>query len=242
LKKSLLLLLFILLSNASSLEESQSRVTQSNTYSKETQAKIDTLDDTSKELFSEYKSVMAQLETQKRYNKSLNEVIESQLGEKAIFERDIEKIEHTHKNIYPLMQNMIASLEKFISIDTPFLIEERTKRVQKLKDNMKRADITVSDKYRQVLEAYKIEYDYARTIEAYKGDLNGKVVQFLRIGRVGLFYQTLDFKDSGVYDTKEKKFVELDSSYNSQILNAIKIASKQLAPDLLILPLRGGES
>jgi hypothetical protein len=169
-------------------------------------------------------------------------VIESQLGEKAIFERDIEKIEHTHKNIYPLMQNMIASLEKFISIDTPFLIEERTKRVQKLKDNMKRADITVSDKYRQVLEAYKIEYDYARTIEAYKGDLDGKVVQFLRIGRVGLFYQTLDFKDSGVYDTKKKKFVELDSSYNSQILNAIKIASKQLAPDLLILPLRGGES
>ena len=66
-------------------------------------------------------------------------------------------------------------------------------------------------------------------------------MQFLRIGRVGLYYQSLDYKNSGLYDTKLGKFIKLDSSYNRQILKAIKIASKQLAPDLLMLPLRGGK-
>ena len=239
--KILSIMIISIVINASSLDDIQTKVTNSNNFSKKSQSKIDALDDESQELFAEYKSIISQIKTQKRYNNSLKEVIKSQEDENKILSKDINKIEYTHKNIYPLMQNMIASLQKFISIDTPFLLDERIKRVEKLKKNLKRADITVSDKYRQVLEAYTIEYDYAKTIESYKGELDGKIVQFLRIGRVGLYYQSLDYKNSGLYDTKLGKFIKLDSSYNRQILKAIKIASKQLAPDLLMLPLRGGK-
>ena len=36
---------------------------------------------------------------------------------------------------------------------------------------MGRADVTISEKYRRILEAYQVEMDYGRTIEAYEGEL-----------------------------------------------------------------------
>jgi hypothetical protein len=226
--------------SAATLQESKNEKLSSIQKSQETQRSINTADDATKQMYEEYKSYLAQLNTQKRYNAQLEELILSQDVEKKTLLQDIDKIEHTHKNIVPLMQNMIESLEKFINLDTPFLKEERLKRVAKLKTNLKRADISVSDKYRQLLEAYVVENDYARTIESYKSKLDGKVVEFLRVGRVGLYYQTLDFKESGMWDSQNKKFVVLESQYNKPILNAIKISKKQLTPDLLTLPLNRG--
>ena len=118
--KILSIMIISIVINASSLDDIQTKVTNSNNFSKKSQSKIDALDDESQELFSEYKSIISQIKTQKRYNNSLKEVIKSQEDENKILSKDINKIEYTHKNIYPLMQNMIASLQKFISIDTPF--------------------------------------------------------------------------------------------------------------------------
>ena len=74
---------------------------------------------------------------------------------------------------------------------------------------MSRADVTISEKYRRILEAYQVELDYGRTLEAYEGKLgsgdDARTVQFLRVGRVALLYQTLDGKETGYWDARQEE-------------------------------------
>ena len=144
------------------------------------------------------------------------------------------------------MLKMIAGLEKFVSLDVPFLQEERTDRVQALKVMMDRADVSNSEKYRRVLEAYQVENEYGRTIEAYSAtvDIGGekKTVDFLRIGRVALVYQTLDSKTQQIWNQSLRKWEELPSEYASSIKQGLKIAKKQSAPNLLTLPVQAPEA
>ena len=60
------------------------------------------------------------------------------------------------------------------------------------------------ERFRRIMEAYQVETDYGRTIEAYSGKLarDGKprTVDFLRAGRVALVYATLDGGETGYWD------------------------------------------
>ena len=132
-------------------------------------------------------------------------------------------------------------LEVFISLDTPFLMKEREDRVERLRGMMERSDVTAAEKFRRVVEAYQIENDYGRTIEAYRGSVdiagNQQEVDFLRIGRVSLTYQSVGGQHTGAWDVTEGTFVELPASkYKSHVANGIRVARKQVAPDLLIVP------
>jgi hypothetical protein len=153
------------------------------------------------------------------------------------------------RQIVPMMTRMIDSLEDFIELDTPFLLEERTERIGRLRDMMERSDVTAAEKFRQVIEAYQIENDYGRTIEAYKGtvDIDGREqeVDFLRIGRVSLAYQSIGGQHTGAWDPESQSFVSLPpETYKSNVAQGIRIARKQVAPDLLIVPVTApsGES
>jgi hypothetical protein len=149
------------------------------------------------------------------------------------------EIENTHREVLPLMEKMVTTLEQFVALDVPFLVEERAKRVAGLKDLMARADVTNSEKYRRILEAHQIELDYGRTLEAYEGTLgeaeSKRTVQFVRVGRVALLYQTLDGKETGYWDAAGKSWVQ-DDSYAHDVKEALRVAKKQGAPDLLMLP------
>jgi len=157
----------------------------------------------------------------------------------------MDQVSVIERQITPLMMRMITGLDQFVALDVPFLTEERSKRIASLKAMMDRADITSSEKFRRLLEAYQVEVDYGRTIEAYTAllDVDGqeREVDFLRIGRLELIYLTRDGKKAGSWDKETKSFVELPDSAISQISKGLRIARKQLAPDMLTLPVHAAE-
>jgi len=203
------------------------------------QERIDRVDDDTQKLLGEYRQVTAEAESFKTYNEQLAAQIPSQVEEMGSIEKQLQDVETTQREVLPMMQRMLATLEQFVALDVPFLAEERRRRVANLKEMMDRADVTISEKYRRIVEAYQIEMEYGRTLEAYEGKLgdaeDARAVQFIRVGRVALLYQSLDRKETGYWDTGKNDWV-LDDSYRHAFAENLEIAKKIGAPDLLIVP------
>ncbi len=93
-----------------------------------------------------------------------------------------------------------------------------------------------AERYRRLLEAYQIELEYGRTMVSYKGKLeDGREADFVRVGRVSLLYRTADGEESGYWDAEQKKWV-VANEYNKAIETAVLIATKESAPDLIMVP------
>jgi hypothetical protein len=211
----------------------------------EVQERINALDDQTREMLNEYRDTMAQVNDLLAYNQQLERLVATQNVEIADFERQFQEIETTKRQILPLIIRMLEVLEEFVAIDMPFLPEERNLRIEELRKLMERPDVLTSEKYRRVTEAYQIELDYGHTIEAYEGEIEvdgqAKTVAFLRYGRLGLYYMTLDGQTIGHWDTEQDAWVELDAEYRASLDRALRIARKQLPPDLTRLPVPAPE-
>jgi hypothetical protein len=209
----------------------------------ESQSRIDALSEETDKMLAEYRTRLKQIDALRIYNSQMEQLIASQDMEMASLRRQIDDVEVVGRGVTPLMLKMIDGLDAFVKLDIPFLKEERSRRLANLRDLMGRADVTNAEKYRRILEAYQIENDYGRTIEAYRGTLpDGRTVDFLRVGRIALIYQSLDADEAAVWDPAESQWIELDSSYRMAIKQGLRIARKQSAPDLIRLPLPAAQA
>ena len=211
----------------------------------QSQTKIDKIADSMQGRLQQFKTLNKEIDGLTVYNAQLSKQLSNQINEMEAINQSMDQVSIIERQITPLMLRMITGLEQFVALDVPFLTDEREKRIASLKDMMNRADINSSEKFRRVLEAYQVEVDYGRTIEAYTALLNvdGKEreVDFLRIGRLELIYLTRDGKQAGTWDANSKQFVALDDSTISQISKGLRIARKQLAPDMLTLPVHAAD-
>ena len=209
------------------------------------QQKIDGLADKTERMLAEYKLVMSQYDSLKSYNDQVAKIVKSQEQELAGIDAQLAEIDATNQGVIPLMARMVETLEQFVALDVPFLPGERHKRIAELKALLDRADVTVSEKYRRVLEAYQVEMEYGRTIEAYTDELETdgarRSVDFLRIGRTAFLYQTLDQKETAVWNRKTGAWELLGDEYRKPVMQGLRIARKQAPPDLLKLPVPAPE-
>jgi vacuolar-type H+-ATPase subunit I/STV1 len=196
------------------------------------QKRVEQLDEETTKMLADYRQMLAESTSLKSYNEQLATQVKSQDEQVADMTQQLTQIETTSREVLPMMDKMLATLDQFVKLDVPFLIEERTNRVAQLKDMMTRADVSTSEKYRRIVEAYQIEMEYGRTIEAYQGKVGEKTVDFLRAGRVSLMYQTLDGNETGYWDAKQKTWKK-DDDYGDAIRAGLKVAKKQAAPDFV---------
>jgi hypothetical protein len=207
----------------------------------EVQRRIEGVSDETEALLAQYRTALKQIDSLDVYNAQMRDLLAAQDQELASLGDQLERVQGVSRSVTPLMLLMIDSIEKFVRLDLPFLIEERTKRIEELRKLMARPDVTTAERYRQIMEAYQIENEYGRTIEAYRGTLplDGEetTVDFLRFGRIALLYQTLDEAQTGMFDPQTRSWTALDSSYRSPVRQGLRIARKQTAPDLVSLPL-----
>jgi len=207
----------------------------------QSQERIDALSDETDVMLSRYQAALRQIESLDTYNHQLEELVDSQRLEQASLRDQLDRIEGVTRAVTPLMLRMIDALEAFVELDVPFLEEERRQRIVELRRMMRRADVSESEKYRRIMEAYQIENEYGRTIEAYRSTLarDGKelTVDMLRVGRIALLYQTLDESETGMWNQQARSWQELDGGYGAAIRQGLRVARKQSAPDMLQLPL-----
>jgi hypothetical protein len=214
---------------------------EANTALSETQDRIEELSDATDTLLTQYQSALRQHESLRIYNRQLDALIAAQETERDSLGGQVDQIELVSRDVTPLMLRMIDALSAFVSLDVPFLEKERSERVLELRKLMHRADVTEAEKYRRIMEAYQIENEYGRTIEAYRTTLlrddKEITVNFLRVGRIALVYQSLDEETAGAWNQESRRWDPLDSSFRSAIRHGLRIARKQAAPDLIRLPL-----
>ena len=204
------------------------------------QEKINDYDDEANAAAKSYAAALQRAESLTIYNGQLRRLIESQQKEIRSIKRQTEEIESIETGALPLMLEMTETLNQLIEGDIPFLTQERRDRVENLKRLIDRADVTAGEKYRRIMEAYLIEADYGRTIESYRGELDmegtARTVDFLRVGRIGLYYQTLDSEETGNWDKADRQWEVLEDEYRRSVRDGLRIARKQAPPTLLRLP------
>lgn len=224
--------------NMQNVKSSQTKQIAQNAAS---QKKIDKSFDKKEAAIQDYRQTLQMIENQKIYNQQLRDFVESQNEEITSLKSQIDRIDQTNEAVVPLLVSMLDTLKEFVRLDMSFLDEERKKRLRDLTAMMKRADVSTSEKYRRIMEAYQIEAEYGRTIESYKEEISvsgsSRTVNVLRVGRLAVFAISLDHSESFRYNTQDKAWTSLDGEFASSILTGIKIAENKSAPTLLTLPL-----
>ena len=218
-----------------------------NAAARKSQAKVDKLADETRDLLTDYKTVMKQIDGLEVYNARLQRQIDNQMVRIGEIDESIDQVTIISRQMTPLIIRMIDGLEKFVELDVPFHMEERQQRIEFLRANLDRSDVSVAEKFRQVLEAYKIENEYGRKIDAYKGavEIDGteRDVNFLRVGRIALLYQTTDTEISGAWDQASRSWVPLErGEYRNAIMKGLRIARKEASIDLMNLPVAAPEA
>lgn len=229
---------------AQDLDSTVDSETGINKAASSSQNRVTVLAQQTADLLAEYRAVVRETESLRIYNDNLERVVMDQREEVVSINQQLDGLEATNRGIVPLMLEMIDMLGQIVENDMPFRLEERRARVQRLSDMMDQADVTASEKYRRVMEAYQGELEYGRTTEAYAETLpsSGQTVDFLRVGRTLLVYQSSDQLVTGWFNPATRKYEDLPDRYRLEVKEGLAIARNEKAPNLVMLPVPGAEA
>lgn len=219
------------------IKEEESRIAAN----QKAQQQVNKVHEKTVDLAADYQTKLKIVDGLKVYNTLLQRQLDAQDREVETLKSSIANATVIERQMIPLMMRMLDGLEAFIAMDTPFLLEEREKRVANLRSLMERADLTIAEKSRRVFEAFQIENDYGRTLEAYKGKLNladrSYDVDYLRIGRIALLYRSVGNDNFGHWDTQGRQWVETDQSqFRRNLDRGLRVARQEMAPELFTVP------
>lgn len=238
----LLLVAFVpLVEAAGSVAESRQTFDKAIALQQKTQTQVDAWNQEKEELQARIRNLKNRL----RYLHYQQEKYTSYLGNQ---EENIRTLEQKQTNLQtlqtelePYLVILIQRLQDFVLSDLPFLAEERQRRLAFLRESVEDYNLKTSEKFRRVLEALQVEAEYGSYPEVSVDliDLNGQLtkVQLLRLGRLAMFYLTLDGQRAGRYERSTGRWVELSRASAQQVKAAMQMVGKSRAMELVNLPI-----
>ena len=212
----------------------------------ESQERINQVVERSRSLTDQYRAVNKEIDGLKVYNRLMTAQTNGQNATLEDISISMDQVDVINRQIFPLMERMIDGLEQSIALDIPFLMDERTDRINNLKIIMERSDVSVAEKFRKVMEAYQIEMDYGSSSEYYVQSLeiegSTREYNMLRIGRIGLYFQSDDTSITGWWNAEIGAFEQLSNKHRSEVRKGIRVARQLIAPELMLLPVPAPES
>ncbi len=166
-------------------------------------------------------------------------------------QREIQKLKNGLKEmaeigirLEPYLDELVDRTEALQASGLPFAMVERQRRLADLADTLNSYDADLPDKLRRVMETLKIEAGFGRGFEVSEEVLpiagGETTVRVLRLGRIGLYYLTLDGAGAGWFNREHEAWEELPGVYSESVKEALRMALKQRAFDLVRLPVAGG--
>ena len=211
----------------------------------QSQERINNIVEGTRSLEDQYRAINKEIDGLKVYNRLMRAQVEGQQATLEDIALSMDRVDVINRQIFPLMERMIDGLEQSIELDVPFLMTERRERMADLKGIMERSDVSVAEKFRKVMEAYQIENDYGNSSEYYQESLtiDGETRSFnmLRIGRIGLYFQSDDTKVTGRWNNQTKQF-ERDDSARNEVRKGLRMARQLIAPELIVIPVEASEA
>jgi hypothetical protein len=211
----------------------------------QSQERINTVVEGTRSLEDQYRAINKEIDGLKVYNRLMRAQVDGQTATLEDIGLSMDQVDVINRQIFPLMERMIDGLDQSVKLDVPFLMEERQGRVADLKDIMERSDVSVAEKFRKVMEAYQIENEYGWTSEYFTQTLtlDGVTRSFnmLRIGRIGLYFQSDDARVTGRYDISNREWV-MDDSARNEIRKGLRMARQLIAPELISIPVPAAEA
>ena len=210
------------------------------------QERINETVDGTRTLTDQYRAINKEIDGLKVYNRLMTAQVQGQEATLEDIKISMDQVDVINRQIFPLMERMIDGLEQSIALDIPFLKEERVGRIDGLKSLMSRSDVSVAEKFRKVMEAYQIELDYGSSAEFYKqsldlgSDYGVRDYNMLRVGRIGLYFQSDDSSITGMWDVDQNAWV-VDDEYRSEIRKGLRMARQLIAPELLLIPVQAAK-
>ena len=235
-----------ILVDSSIIDRAMSAIGEKYRESAEVQQQLTRLADSASSTFEEFKRSNDALESLLVLNAGFRKSISIQEQNIATLDESIASVEEVTRNIPMLMEKMLTAMETFIEFDYPFQLEERRQRIQFARDAIDNPDVSIAEKFRQVLVMYQNETQFGRTIETYPDtiEIDGaeRDVNIVRVGRVALIYQTTDRQETRAWDNRRRAWVELPpGEYRTAIQDAIRVAALLDAPRIIELPVLAPE-
>ena len=210
------------------------------TLAQQSQERVNSIVEGTHSLEDQYRAVNKEVDGLRVYNRLMGAQTDGQQAALEDIALSMDQVDVINRQIFPLMTRMIDGLEQSIALDVPFLMEERSDRVVNLIDIMERSDVSVAEKFRKVMEAYQIENDYGSSSETYTETLtfgeDTRSYNILRIGRVGLYFQSDDAQITGRWDNNERAWVR-DDSARAEIRKGLRMAKQIIAPEIIVIPI-----
>lgn len=239
-------LLFACSSHGASLQDSLDTVRNTNRQAAEADQRISELSSQTRAMLEEYRQLQTGSDLQGGQVEELQALKQRQEQEITQLRQRIAAAQEAQLRLAPLMAGMAEALQKFIELDLPFQREERLARIASARALLSDPGATAQQRLRSLLEVWQVELDYGRSVEAWRGplqrDADTRSVDYLRIGRTALYYQTLDGGESGMWDPARGSWEVLPASYNYALRQSMKVAQKRSAPSLMEVPLRAAQA
>jgi len=175
-------------------------------------------------------------------NAEYRKLVSIQLENIDTLDESIANVEIVTREMPLLMEKMLSSVEQFVELDLPFQLDTRRNRLDFARGAMDNPDVSIAEKFRQVLVLYQNETLYGRTHETYPDTIsfNGvdRDVNLLRVGRIALMFQTTDRQITGMWDRDSRTWVEIPAGeYRTALQTAIRVSSGLDAPRIIDLPI-----
>lgn len=206
----------------------------------ESQERVNQVVERTRSMADEYRAINKEIDGLKVYNRLMTAQTDGQKATLEDISLSVDQVDVINRQIFPLMERMIDGLEQSIALDIPFLLDERTERIEGLKEIIERSDVSVAEKFRKVMEAYQIENDYGSSNEYYVQSLEidgvPREYNMLRIGRIGLYFQSDDTSITGWWNPDTGQYELLPNRHRNEVRKGIRIARQLIAPELVLLP------